>query len=114
MPYIGCGRFGCSVALPMAVLAGALNAERPSTDVAEIEVEGPQPRGAVNAKVLRMIHGYQRHGVKLAKCRFEPSCSVNAERCFESYPFGKASLKTVWRLARCNPWNRGPTIDRLS
>lgn len=47
-----------------------------------------------------------------ARCRFEPSCSSYALESYERYGFLTATAKTVWRILRCNPLNRGPRIDR--
>ncbi len=60
---------------------------------------------------LAMISAYQRYFPKVASCRFEPSCSAYGAECYRRYPFAKATWKTVWRVARCNPWNHGPTLD---
>ena len=87
----------------MAVVTGFTNMETAPTE--------PMPR--VNATIIRAIHGYQRHGRKVAECRFEPSCSKYGEQAFERYTFPRASLKTAWRIARCNGWNHGPTRDPL-
>lgn len=46
-----------------------------------------------------------------ARCRFEPSCSEYGLEAYRRYGFLKATGKTAWRLARCNPLNRGPRFD---
>ena len=38
---------------------------------------------------------------------FYPTCSEYAITAFEKYGFFKGSLLTVWRLLRCNPFNKG-------
>lgn len=91
----------------MAIFAGLTNLEAPSS-VAQVSGSG-RPR--TNAFVIRAIEGYQRHGQRIAACRFQPSCSVYGKEAFERYGLGRASLKTTWRLVRCNPWNRGSTLD---
>ncbi len=40
-------------------------------------------------------------------CRFYPSCSHYGMEAFEKLPFWTALWKTVWRILRCNPFNRG-------
>jgi putative membrane protein insertion efficiency factor len=46
-----------------------------------------------------------------ARCRFEPSCSAYGLEAFTRYGFPKAAGKTLWRIARCNRWNRGARFD---
>jgi len=45
------------------------------------------------------------------RCRFKPSCSAYGLEAFRSYGFWKAAKKTLWRVLRCNPWNKGPRLD---
>jgi putative membrane protein insertion efficiency factor len=40
-------------------------------------------------------------------CRFNPSCSEYAVQAFTKYGFLKGSLKSIWRIIRCNPFNNG-------
>jgi putative membrane protein insertion efficiency factor len=40
-------------------------------------------------------------------CRFQPSCSVFGYEAIERYGVIKGIALTAWRLARCNPFNRG-------
>ncbi len=42
-----------------------------------------------------------------ASCRFYPSCSEYSKQAFEKYNFIKAFLLSVYRVLRCNPWNKG-------
>ncbi|MFC1923838.1 membrane protein insertion efficiency factor YidD [Chloroflexota bacterium] len=46
-----------------------------------------------------------------AQCRFEPTCSNYALYAYRKYGFCKATAKTLWRLMRCNPFNRGGGVD---
>ncbi len=47
-------------------------------------------------------------GVSLGgQCRFYPSCSTYARRSLLKYGLIKGTLKSLWRLARCNPFNPG-------
>ncbi len=62
---------------------------------------------------LRFIETYQQRvspGLG-ARCRFQPSCSGYGLEAFRRYHFLKATAKTVWRLVRCNPWNKGSRLD---
>lgn len=40
-------------------------------------------------------------------CRFEPTCSEYTYQSIHKYGFFKGSVKGVWRIMRCNPWNPG-------
>ncbi len=40
-------------------------------------------------------------------CRFHPTCSHYAIIALQQYGPVKGSLKTVWRILRCNPLNSG-------
>ena len=40
-------------------------------------------------------------------CRFFPSCSAYGLACFQKHSFFRALGLTVWRILRCNPFNKG-------
>lgn len=40
-------------------------------------------------------------------CRFYPSCSEYSKQAFERYNFFKALILSIYRILRCNPWNKG-------
>lgn len=46
------------------------------------------------------------------RCRFEPTCSEYGLEAYRKYGFATATVKTGWRILRCNPLNRGPRVDR--
>ncbi len=46
-----------------------------------------------------------------AHCRFEPSCSEYGLEAYRRYGFPKATAKTLWRVVRCNPLNKGGGYD---
>ena len=39
-----------------------------------------------------------------SRCRYEPTCSDYSLESYRRYGFVKATLKTCWRLVRCNPF----------
>lgn len=45
------------------------------------------------------------------QCRFAPTCSHYAIESFERYGALKGLLITIWRVLRCNPWNRSFGYD---
>ncbi|HZJ40714.1 MAG TPA: membrane protein insertion efficiency factor YidD [Candidatus Saccharimonadales bacterium] len=40
-------------------------------------------------------------------CRFTPTCSEYGKEAIEKYGVVKGGALTTWRVARCNPWNKG-------
>ncbi len=40
-------------------------------------------------------------------CRFYPTCSEYAETAVEKYGVLKGSIKSIYRIIRCNPFNKG-------
>lgn len=44
-------------------------------------------------------------------CRFYPTCSEYAMEALDKYGVIKGGAKSLYRLLRCNPWNKGG-IDR--
>jgi putative membrane protein insertion efficiency factor len=40
-------------------------------------------------------------------CRFQPTCSNYFIQAVEKYGALRGSLKGLWRICRCNPWNPG-------
>lgn len=40
-------------------------------------------------------------------CRFYPTCSEYSLLAYEKYGFLKATYLTIWRILRCNPFNKG-------
>jgi len=60
--------------------------------------------------VLWLIRGYQ-HTLARAlppdTCRFYPTCSHYGYEAIEKYGVIKGGSMAVWRVMRCNPWNKG-------
>ena len=58
---------------------------------------------------LASIRFYQRRisGTWPGACRFQPTCSHYGYEAIERYGFLKGIAMTLWRLFRCNPFNRG-------
>lgn len=40
-------------------------------------------------------------------CRFTPTCSQYAIEAIEIHGIFKGSLMAIWRILRCNPFNKG-------
>ena len=58
-----------------------------------------------------LIKVYQRtiskHILKGNNCRFYPTCSEYGAQAFKKYGVIKGGIMTMWRVLRCNPWNKG-------
>lgn len=67
--------------------------------------------------VIRLIKLYQRtlsfdHGPLKALyphgfCRFSPTCSEYGLQAIAKYGIIKGGVMAIWRILRCNPWNKG-------
>ena len=41
------------------------------------------------------------------QCKYHPSCSEYASLAYRRHGLVRGTLKTAWRLLRCNPWSHG-------
>lgn len=41
------------------------------------------------------------------KCKYTPTCSQYAIDAYRKHNFFKATLMTIWRILRCNPFSKG-------
>jgi len=61
--------------------------------------------------VLKLIRWYQSisffQKYMGISCRFYPTCSDYMLEAVEKYGVEKGLALGVWRVARCNPWNKG-------
>ncbi|MBQ4146116.1 MAG: membrane protein insertion efficiency factor YidD [Clostridia bacterium] len=59
--------------------------------------------------LIKLIRFYQRRisPVKKPCCRFYPTCSQYAILAIEKYGSFRGCLMTIWRILRCNPFNKG-------
>lgn len=56
---------------------------------------------------LSFDHGPMKHLYPNGFCRFYPSCSEYGKAAILKYGVVLGGLKSVWRIMRCNPWNKG-------
>jgi hypothetical protein len=58
---------------------------------------------------VALIKGYQKIISPLfpPSCRFYPTCSEYAVQSITKYGVFKGGIKSVWRILRCNPFNKG-------
>jgi len=45
--------------------------------------------------------------MKVSKCPFTPTCSNYSIDSFKKYGFFKGIPLSIWRILRCNPFNKG-------
>ena len=59
--------------------------------------------------LIRIIYFYRKRISPLKKpsCRFYPTCSQYAIDAITKYGAIKGGLMSVWRILRCNPFNKG-------
>lgn len=63
----------------------------------------------MKALSLSFIRFYQHRisGALPPGCRFQPTCSHYGYEAIERHGAVRGWLMTLWRLVRCNPFNRG-------
>ena len=59
--------------------------------------------------LILIIRGYKKAISPLLppSCRFYPTCSSYAIQAIEKYGILKGSIKAIYRILRCNPFNKG-------
>ena len=62
---------------------------------------------------LWLIRFYQKYisPCKRPCCRFVPTCSQYAYEAITKYGAIKGGVLALWRLLRCNPFNKGNIFD---
>lgn len=45
------------------------------------------------------------------ECRFHPTCSEYGKEAIEMHGVVKGFILTMWRVLRCNPWNKNTGYD---
>lgn len=58
-------------------------------------------------KTLSFDHGPLKSLYPHGFCRFNPSCSDYGIQAIQKYGIFKGGLKALWRIWRCNPFNKG-------
>jgi uncharacterized protein len=63
----------------------------------------------VKKSLLFLIKLYKRYISPLLpkSCRFYPTCSEYAYQAISKYGVLKGSIKAIYRILRCNPFNKG-------
>lgn len=60
-----------------------------------------------NKAMVNLIESYQKNKsvIGVGHCKFYPTCSCYAKETYKKFNFFYASLLTIYRLLRCNPFN---------
>lgn len=58
-------------------------------------------------KTLSFDHGFTKHLFPYGYCRFKPTCSEYGYSAIEKYGLIKGGFLAIWRILRCNPFNKG-------
>ena len=58
-------------------------------------------------KSLSFDHGILKIFAPYGRCRFRPTCSEYAISAISKYGLLKGGIRAVFRVLRCNPWNKG-------
>ena len=67
----------------------------------------------MKAIFLALIRFYRKYisPCKPPCCRFVPTCSEYAYEAISKYGAIKGGVLALWRLLRCNPFNKGNIFD---
>ncbi len=58
--------------------------------------------------IIKLIKKYQSYSKNTApKCRYKPTCSQYAIDAYQKRNFFYATLLSIWRILRCNPFSKG-------
>lgn len=58
-------------------------------------------------KTISPDHGWLKKLHPHGFCRFNPTCSQYGLEAITKYGIIKGGFKAMWRILRCNPWNKG-------
>ena len=58
-------------------------------------------------KTISFDHGILKIFAPYGRCRFKPTCSEYAIDAVTKYGVIKGGFKAIFRVLRCNPWNKG-------
>ncbi|NQU83259.1 MAG: membrane protein insertion efficiency factor YidD [Parcubacteria group bacterium] len=58
-------------------------------------------------KTISPDHGLFRFFFPHGYCRFYPSCSEYSRQSIKKKGLILGIFKSIWRVLRCNPWNKG-------
>ena len=78
-----------------------------------MEISNREGENSMKTVFLWLIRFYQKYisPCKRPCCRFVPTCSQYAYEAITKYGAIKGGVLALWRLLRCNPFNKGNIFD---
>jgi putative membrane protein insertion efficiency factor len=78
-----------------------------------MEISNREGENSMKTVFLWLIRFYQKYisPCKQPCCRFVPTCSQYAYEAITKYGAIKGGVLALWRLLRCNPFNKGDIYD---
>ncbi|MFZ8825321.1 MAG: membrane protein insertion efficiency factor YidD [Candidatus Caldipriscus sp.] len=63
----------------------------------------------IKNSLIFVIQAYRKYisPLKPPTCRYYPTCSEYAMISLQKYGLFKGTLKSIWRILRCNPFSKG-------
>ncbi|MCC6011834.1 membrane protein insertion efficiency factor YidD [Candidatus Caldipriscus sp.] len=63
----------------------------------------------IKNSLIFVIRAYRKYisPLKPPSCRYYPTCSEYAMISLQKYGLFKGTLKSIWRILRCNPFSKG-------
>ncbi|MFZ8834481.1 MAG: membrane protein insertion efficiency factor YidD [Candidatus Caldipriscus sp.] len=63
----------------------------------------------IKNSLILVIQAYRKYisPLKPPSCRYYPTCSEYAMISLQKYGLFKGTLKSIWRILRCNPFSKG-------
>lgn len=62
----------------------------------------------MNKLIIKLIKYYQSATKESKKwCKYYPTCSNYALEAYQKFNFFKATILTIYRIIRCNPFSKG-------
>jgi len=58
-------------------------------------------------KTISPDHGFLKNWFSPGYCRFYPTCSEYTYQKIKKEGLIRGIPKSIWRILRCNPWNKG-------
>jgi putative membrane protein insertion efficiency factor len=62
----------------------------------------------LNKLMVKLIDLYKKQTEnKNPTCRYHPTCSTYAKEAYQTRNFFIATVLSIWRILRCNPFSKG-------
>lgn len=62
----------------------------------------------MNKLMIKLIDFYKKQTSNSnPTCKYHPTCSSYSRQAFQKHNFFYASILSIWRILRCNPFSKG-------